>query len=184
MSNHIGYLLFVGGEPLVHRDLCAMVRYAAERGIHPMICTNGGLRPVDVLDVHFYPQAGVDGLGDSGSVMGDFEALDSTAALIDHAKKNGDTLGGVCEVVGRGLPVGLGSHVSWDRKLDARAPETPEDPAIAVGHFPGPLGTPQQLVRGHARAQHQGVAAPVEYDVRRSPQLQRGALRRLTPCQR
>jgi MoaA/NifB/PqqE/SkfB family radical SAM enzyme len=41
--NHIGYLLFVGGEPMVHRDLRAMTRYAAERGIHPMICTNGGL---------------------------------------------------------------------------------------------------------------------------------------------
>src|SRR5512133_1289826 len=43
LRNHIGYLLFVGGEPLVHRDLRAMVRYAAERGIHPMICTNGSL---------------------------------------------------------------------------------------------------------------------------------------------
>jgi MoaA/NifB/PqqE/SkfB family radical SAM enzyme len=41
--NHIGYLLFVGGEPMIHRDLRAMTRYAAERGIHPMICTNGGL---------------------------------------------------------------------------------------------------------------------------------------------
>ena len=41
--NHIGYLLFVGGEPMAHRDLRPMVRYAAERGIHPMICTNGGL---------------------------------------------------------------------------------------------------------------------------------------------
>ena len=43
VRNHIGYLLFVGGEPLVHKDLRAMVRYAAERGIHPMICTNGSL---------------------------------------------------------------------------------------------------------------------------------------------
>src|SRR5580765_7488943 len=43
VKNHIGYLLFVGGEPLVHRDLRAMVRYAAERGVHPMICTNGSL---------------------------------------------------------------------------------------------------------------------------------------------
>jgi MoaA/NifB/PqqE/SkfB family radical SAM enzyme len=41
--NHIGYLLFVGGEPLVHRDLPAMVRYAATHGIRPMICTNGSL---------------------------------------------------------------------------------------------------------------------------------------------
>ncbi len=43
VKNHIGYLLFVGGEPLVHKELRAMVRYAAQRGIHPMICTNGSL---------------------------------------------------------------------------------------------------------------------------------------------
>ena len=43
VKNHIGYLLFVGGEPMVHKDLRAMTRYAAERGIHPMICTNGSL---------------------------------------------------------------------------------------------------------------------------------------------
>ncbi|MCU0771420.1 MAG: radical SAM protein [Verrucomicrobia bacterium] len=41
--NHIGYLLFVGGEPMAHKDLLAMVRYAAEKGVRPMICTNGGL---------------------------------------------------------------------------------------------------------------------------------------------
>lgn len=41
-------------------------------------------------------------------------------ARIDQAKKDGDTLGGEMEVVARGLPVGLGSHVSWDRKLDGR----------------------------------------------------------------
>jgi chorismate synthase len=40
--------------------------------------------------------------------------------LIDAARKDGDTLGGVCEVICRGLPVGMGSHVSWDRKLDGR----------------------------------------------------------------
>ncbi|HEX6308070.1 MAG TPA: chorismate synthase [Longimicrobiales bacterium] len=39
---------------------------------------------------------------------------------IDAAKRVGDTLGGTFEVVARGLPVGLGSHVSWDRKLDGR----------------------------------------------------------------
>src|SRR5213595_3709503 len=43
VKNHIGYLLFVGGEPMVHKELRAMVRYAAESGIHPMICTNGSL---------------------------------------------------------------------------------------------------------------------------------------------
>ena len=41
-------------------------------------------------------------------------------ARIDVAKRAGNTLGGICEVVVDGLPVGLGSHVSWDRKLDAQ----------------------------------------------------------------
>ena len=41
-------------------------------------------------------------------------------ARIDAAKAAGDTLGGIVEVVARGVPTGLGSHVSWDRKLDGR----------------------------------------------------------------
>ena len=41
-------------------------------------------------------------------------------SAIEAAKKAGDTLGGCFEVVVRGLPVGLGSYVAWDRKLDGR----------------------------------------------------------------
>ncbi|WP_159498687.1 chorismate synthase [Microbacterium sp. 18062] len=41
-------------------------------------------------------------------------------AEVDDAKKDGDTLGGVVEVLAYGVPPGLGSHVQWDRKLDAR----------------------------------------------------------------
>src|SRR5438067_2086640 len=47
---------------------------------------------------------------------------DAEAAMIDEIKaaaKDGDSLGGVVEVVAHGVPVGLGSHVHWDRKLDA-----------------------------------------------------------------
>ena len=50
----------------------------------------------------------------------DRDAESAIIARIDEAKKAGDTLGGVCEVVCTGLPVGIGSHVSWDRKLDGR----------------------------------------------------------------
>ncbi|RYD05345.1 hypothetical protein N752_09890 [Desulforamulus aquiferis] len=39
---------------------------------------------------------------------------------IDLAKEQGDSLGGVFEIHAYGLPVGLGSHVQWDRKLDSR----------------------------------------------------------------
>jgi len=41
-------------------------------------------------------------------------------AAIDEAKANGDTLGGIFEVIANGVPIGLGSHVSWDRRLDGR----------------------------------------------------------------
>jgi chorismate synthase len=64
---------------------------------------------------------------------GDLERIDadpvrcldpgSSAAIVAHIeqiKKEGDTLGGVVEVVVHGLPPGLGSHVHWDRRLDSR----------------------------------------------------------------
>jgi len=41
-------------------------------------------------------------------------------AAIDEAKTEGNTLGGIFEVIATGMPVGLGSHVSWDRRLDGR----------------------------------------------------------------
>lgn len=52
--------------------------------------------------------------------VADPEAERAIIAEIDECKKAGDTLGGVVEVIATGLPVGLGSHVQWDRKLDGR----------------------------------------------------------------
>ncbi len=51
-----------------------------------------------------------------------FDPVASAAmeAEVEAARKDGDTLGGVVEVVVHGLPPGLGSHVHWDRRLDAR----------------------------------------------------------------
>ena len=50
----------------------------------------------------------------------DADASKAMVERIDQAHKDGDTLGGVVEVVVHGLPPGLGSHVHWDRRLDAR----------------------------------------------------------------
>ncbi len=50
----------------------------------------------------------------------DAAASERMMAEIDDAKERGDTLGGVFEVVATGVPVGLGSYVSWDAKLDGR----------------------------------------------------------------
>ena len=50
----------------------------------------------------------------------DADAEERMKAKIREAKEAGDTLGGVFEVVVTGAPVGLGSHIQWDRRLDAR----------------------------------------------------------------
>ncbi|GAA1976739.1 chorismate synthase [Kitasatospora viridis] len=50
----------------------------------------------------------------------DADASAAMVAEIDQAHKDGDTLGGVVEVLAYNVPVGLGSHVHWDRRLDAR----------------------------------------------------------------
>lgn len=50
----------------------------------------------------------------------DRESEKRMIAAIDRAKASGDTMGGCFEVVARGLPPGIGSHVSWDRRLDGR----------------------------------------------------------------
>ncbi|MBN9196908.1 MAG: chorismate synthase, partial [Microbacterium sp.] len=51
-----------------------------------------------------------------------FDAATSArmVAEVDDARKDGDTLGGVVEVLAYGVPPGLGSHVQWDRRLDGR----------------------------------------------------------------
>jgi chorismate synthase len=50
----------------------------------------------------------------------DAEAETAMKSVIDQAKDSGDTVGGIIEIVVSGAPTGLGSHVQWDRKLDAR----------------------------------------------------------------
>jgi chorismate synthase len=50
----------------------------------------------------------------------DRDAEQEMIKRIDAAKAEGNTLGGIAEVICDGVPVGLGSHVSWDRKLDGR----------------------------------------------------------------
>ena len=50
----------------------------------------------------------------------DAEAEQAMKKAIDEAKAAGDTLGGTFEVIVRGVPAGLGSHIQWDRRLDAK----------------------------------------------------------------
>ncbi len=50
----------------------------------------------------------------------DAEAEQRMKAVVDEAYRTGDTVGGVFEVVAHGLPVGLGSHIAWDTRLDGK----------------------------------------------------------------
>jgi chorismate synthase len=50
----------------------------------------------------------------------DSESAQKMMDAIDKAKEDGDSIGGIVEVIVEGVPVGLGSHVQWDRKLDGK----------------------------------------------------------------
>jgi chorismate synthase len=65
-------------------------------------------------------------------------------ARIDEARSRGDTVGGVFEVVATGVPVGLGSHVHWDRRLDGRL-------AAAICSIPAVKGVEFGLGFGQTR---------------------------------
>ncbi len=68
---------------------------------------------------------------------GDAEAQQRMVDLIDQKKSEGDTLGGIFEVVARGVVPGLGSHTAWDLKLDGRLAQAvmsiPAVKAVAIG---------------------------------------------------
>lgn len=50
----------------------------------------------------------------------DTDAEKAMMATIDEAKEDGDSVGGIFQVVATGMPIGLGSHIQWDRRLDGR----------------------------------------------------------------
>jgi chorismate synthase len=92
-----------------------LARFGVEIGSHVVRIGNVEAPPPDALPVPLNPAA------DASPVRClDDATTEAMIAAIDAAKHDRDTLGGVVEVVVRGLPVGLGSHVSWDRKLDGR----------------------------------------------------------------
>jgi chorismate synthase len=67
----------------------------------------------------------------------DAAAQDAMVALVDEKRREGDTLGGVFEVVARGVVAGIGSHTSWDSKLDGRLARAlmsiPAVKAVSIG---------------------------------------------------
>lgn len=63
----------------------------------------------------------------------DKDAEQKMMDLIDKMKTDGDTIGGIVECIVEGLPVGLGSHVQWDRKLDGRIAQA----VVSINAFKG-----------------------------------------------
>ncbi|HEX8890687.1 MAG TPA: chorismate synthase [Pyrinomonadaceae bacterium] len=67
----------------------------------------------------------------------DTEAQERMVSLVDEKRRAGDTLGGIFEVVARGILPGLGSHTAWDLKLDGRLAQAimsiPAVKAVAIG---------------------------------------------------
>ena len=99
--------------------------FGVEIGSHVVelggVRAGAGAHPAQVGAQHAALPARLNQAADASPVR----CLDAAAeaemiARIDAAKAAGDTLGGVVEVIALGLPVGLGSHVSWDVKLDGR----------------------------------------------------------------
>jgi chorismate synthase len=95
-------------------------------------------------------------------------------ARIDEAKQAGDTLGGEVEVVATGLVLGLGSHASWDRKLDGRL-------AGMLMSIPAVKGVEIGLGFGAARVPGSQVHDPIEVESGGAPARDpRGGFRRLS----
>jgi chorismate synthase len=90
---------------------------------------------------------------------------------IDDAKAAGDTLGGEVEIVARGLIVGLGSHVSWDRRLDGRL-------AGSLCAIPAVKGVEIGLGFDGARRPGSEVHDGISRDTNAAPDDRRGGFRR------
>lgn len=78
------------------------------------------LGPVQALAARLPTAADIDEIDADPLRCFDRVASEAMVEQIEAARRDGDTLGGVVEVIVQGLPPGLGSHVHWDRRLDAR----------------------------------------------------------------
>jgi chorismate synthase len=94
-------------------------------------------------------------------------------AAIDRARESGDTLGGIVETIVTGCPIGLGSHVQWDRKLDARL-------AAAVMSIQAIKAVEVGLGVEAARRPGSKVMDPIAYEADPAPDDRRHGFRRPT----
>jgi chorismate synthase len=84
--------------------------------IHSHVISIGSVDAVPVEDPSTIDWAAVE---ESPVRCADPDAAIKMAAEIDATKEAGDTVGGMCEIIVENVPIGVGSHVSWDKKIDA-----------------------------------------------------------------
>ena len=131
-----GHADLAGGIKYGHKDLRDVLERASARETASRVAAGAvALRVLAEVGVEactrVVSMGGIDCSG--GMDWDDLEALerspvrcfdeakgDEIMARVDKAKADGDTLGGIVEARFRGVPVGLGSHTQWDRKLDGR----------------------------------------------------------------
>jgi chorismate synthase len=109
-----------------------LAQFGAE--IHSHVIQLGGI-PAPPLELSWEDVAGIP--DDAPLRCADAGAQQKMMAVIDKAREAGDTVGGIFEVVARGFVPGLGSHTSWDVKLDGLLAQAvmsiPAVKAVAIG---------------------------------------------------
>lgn len=134
-----GHADLVGGMKYRHRDLRNILERSSARETAMRVAVGNIceqlLAALDISIVGYVQQVGfVDARGNQPDnvkaiqmliAQNDLRIIDNSKVeaihqLIDQTKRNGDTLGGVIRVVAENVPAGLGSHVSWDTKLDGK----------------------------------------------------------------
>jgi chorismate synthase len=115
----------------------------------------------DPLAVRFEDAAGIG--GDSPLHCVDAETEQRMIGEIDRAREAGDTMGGAFEVIARGIPPGLGSHVQWDRKLDGRLAQAlmsiPAIKGVGIGRGPDVAALPGSRIHDEILPPSPGGAA-------------------------
>ncbi|CAK1230339.1 chorismate synthase [Fructobacillus tropaeoli] len=134
-----GHADLVGGMKYGHRDMRNVLERSSARETAMRVAIGNICKQVlQALNIKIvgYVEA-IGGIHAEGSQPTDVDQIEKLIAqndlrlteetqvtaiheLIDTAKRNGDTLGGVIRVVAENVPAGLGSYVSWDTKLDAK----------------------------------------------------------------
>ena len=134
-----GHADLVGGMKYRHRDLRNVLERSSARETAMRVAVGNIceqlLAALDISIVGYVQQVGfIDARGNQPAnvkaiqmliAQNDLRIIDNSKVeaihqLIDQTKRNGDTLGGVIRVVAENVPAGLGSHVSWDTKLDGK----------------------------------------------------------------